>query len=62
MLKEFAASTSQISGSNLTPPKKLVSLLEFLHIIALIPEAKNSESSTEKEHDIVYLTPCVFFP
>ena len=53
LLKDLLTATAKVSGGDLIPPEKLIALLKFLHIIALIP----GKSSDEQE--IVYLMPCV---
>ena len=57
VLKDLIAAMTHVSG-DLIPPEKLVSLLEFLHIIASIPEFDNSTTSMGKQ-EAVYLMPCV---
>ena len=58
VLKDVVAAMDRVSGGNLIPPKKLIALLTFLHIIAPISEDQLTHSSAE-EQDVVYLMPCV---
>ena len=58
VMKDLVAATSHVSG-DIIPPEKLVALLEFLHMVALISPVQDSVSSTEKENEVVYLMPCV---
>ena len=59
VLEDLVAATGLVSGGDLIPPEKLIALLEFLHIIAHIDPVQDSESSTKKKQDLVYLMPCV---
>ena len=58
VLKDLVAAMDRISGGDLIPPKKLIALLKFLHIIAPISGDQVTHSLSE-EQDIVYLMPCV---
>ena len=58
VLKDLIAATACVSG-DLIQPLKLVALLESLHIIARIPASKVPSSSSEIEHGVVYIMPCV---
>ena len=58
VLKDLVAATDRVSGGDLIPPKKLIALLEFLHIIAQVPGVQASPSPTD-EQEAVYLMPCV---
>ena len=59
VLEDLVAATGHVSGGDLIPPEKLIALLEFLHIIALIVPGQHSASSTKKKQVLVYLMPCV---
>ena len=58
VLKDLVAAMDRVSGGDLIPPKKLIALLKFLHIIALISRGPYTHSSAE-DQDVVYLMPCV---
>ena len=58
VLKDLVAAIDQFSGGDFIPPKKLIALLKFLHIIAPICGDQQTHSSAE-EQDVVYLMPCV---
>ena len=58
VLKDLVAAMERVSGGDLIPPKKLIALVKFLHIIAPISGDQPTNSSAE-EQDIVYLMPCV---
>ena len=58
VLKDLVAAMERVSGGDLIPPKKLIALLKFLHIIAPISGDQPTHSSAEKQ-DVVYLMPCV---
>ena len=63
MLSRIIALTSEVSG-DLIPPRKLVALLEYLHIIAkiLTPQQPSSMTSSNNEasnEEVVYIMPCV---
>ena len=58
VLKDLVAALDRVSGGDLIPPKKLIALLKFLHIIAPISGDQLACSSAE-EQDVVYLMPCV---
>ena len=55
-LKDLVAAMDRVSGGDLIPPKKLIALLNFLHIIAPISGDQCVCSSAE---ELVYLMPCV---
>ena len=56
VLKDLVAAMDRVSGGDLIPPKKLIALLNFLHIIAPISGDQLACSSAE---ELVYLMPCV---
>ena len=56
LLDDVIAATAKISGSDFIPPHKLVTLLEYLHIIARIETAVPELSG---DSTILYLMPCV---
>ena len=56
MLSRIIAVTSEVSGDYI-PIHKLVALLEFLHILARIPQTPLQSSSSEEE--VTYIMPCV---
>ena len=58
VLKDLVVAMERVSGGDLIPPKKLIALLKFLHIIAPISGDQPTNSFAE-EQDIVYLMPCV---
>ena len=58
VLKDLVAAVDRVSGGDLIPPKKLIALLKFLHIIAPISGDQYTHSTAE-EQDVVYLMPCV---
>ena len=59
VLKDLVAAIDRVAGEeDLIPPKKLIALLEFLHIIAPISGDQHTHSSAE-EQDVVYMIPCV---
>ena len=59
-LSHVIAAMSKVSG-DVIPPQKLVALLEFLHIIARIPDSSRGQtvSSCCKQDDVTYIMPCV---
>ena len=59
-LSHVIAAMSKVSG-DVIPPQKLVALLEFLHIIARIPDSSRDQtvSSCCKQDDVTYIMPCV---
>ena len=59
-LSHVIATMSKVSG-DVIPPQKLVALLEFLHIIARIPDSSRGQtvSSCCKQDDVTYIMPCV---
>ena len=59
VLKDLVAALDRVSGGDLIPPKKLIALLKFLHIIAPISGDQLACSSAKEEQDVVYLMPCV---
>ena len=59
VLEDLVAATGRVSGGDLILPEKLIALLEFLHIIALIVPVQDSTSSTKKKQECIYLMPCV---
>ena len=59
VLKDLVAALDRVSGGDLIPPKKLIALLKFLHIIAPISGDQFACSSADEEQDVVYLMPCV---
>ena len=59
VLKDLVAALDRVSGGDLIPPKKLIALLKFLHIIAPISGDQFACLSAEEEQDVVYLMPCV---
>ena len=58
VLKDLVAAVDRVSGGDLIPPKKLIALLKFIHIIAPISGDQYTHSSAE-DQDVVYLMPCV---
>ena len=58
VLKNLVAAMDRVSGGDIIPPKKLIALLKFLHIVAPISGDHHTCSSAEKQ-DVVYLMPCV---
>ena len=58
VLKDLVAAIERVSGGDLIPPKKLIVLLKFLHIVAPISGDQPTHSSAEKQ-DVIYLMPCV---
>ena len=58
VLKDLVAAMERVPGGDLIPPKKLIALLKFLHIIAPISGDQPTHSSAEKQ-DVLYLMPCV---
>ena len=58
VLKDLVAAMDRVSGGDLIPPKKLIAMLNFLHIIAPISGDQLACPSAE-EQDLVYLMPCV---
>ena len=59
VLKDMVAALDRVSGGDLIPPKKLIALLKFLHIVAPISGDQLACSSAKEEQDVVYLMPCV---
>ena len=59
-LSHIIAATAKVSG-DVIQPQQLVALLEFLHIIARIPDSSrgNTVSSCDKQDDVTYIMPCV---
>ena len=59
-LNHLIATMSKVSG-DVIPPQKLVTLLEFLHIIARIPDSSrcHTVSSCCKQDNVTYIMPCV---
>ena len=60
-LSHIIAATAKVSGE-LIPPQKLVALLEYLHIIARVPDSSSrghTVSSCYKQDDVTYIMPCV---
>ena len=59
-LSHIIAAMSKVSG-DVIPPQKLVALLEFLHIIAHIPDSSQGQTVTSccKQDDVTYIMPCV---
>ena len=58
VMTDLVAATKKLSG-DIIPPEKLVTLLEFLHMVATIVPVQDSVSLIEKEKEVVYLMPCV---
>ena len=59
-LSHVIETMSKVSG-DVIQPQKLVALLEFLHIIARIPDSSRGHtvSSCYKQDDVTYIMPCV---
>ena len=57
VLKDMIYAMDRVSGGDVIPPKKLIALLKFLHIIA--PISDQHTCSSVEEQDEVYLMPCV---
>ena len=59
-LSHVIATMSKVS-EDVIQPQKLVALLEFLHIIARIPDSSRGDtvSSCYKQDDVTYIMPCV---
>ena len=58
VFKDLVAAMDRVSGGELIPPKKLIALLKFLHIIAPISGDQLTHSFAE-EQGVRYLMPCV---
>ena len=59
LLSRIISAMSEVSGDYI-PPRKLVALLDFLHIIARISSSQQSQSlKSSKEDEITYIMPCV---
>ena len=57
-LSRIISSTREVSGDHI-PIKKLIILLEFLHIIATIPSHQPHSASPSSSVEVTYMMPCI---